>query len=394
MSMDINSIKKNFENNKPIIILDKSREVEGDLIFPSEIINSEVINFMISKGKGLLCTVADEKLLIERGFFKLPSNNLDKHNTNYFIPIDYKLSNTGISSFERAKTIEMLAQNNNINLFSYPGHVQLLGGIGINNRKGHTEASLELVEFIGYKRFSTIIEILDENGDSHNFEYINQLSKEYDIPIIDIEDIYIESMKRKQFVFKVSEAKLPTELGVFKIVGFKNLLDNKEHFLIYSGDIFDGDPVKVRVHSECVTGDVLKSKKCDCGSQLYNAMNEIKQRGILIYLRQEGRNIGITNKIKAYALQDDGVDTYDANEIIGLPPDGRDYAIAAQMLKAMNINDIILLSNNEDKKNQLMKYGINVKKMEKLFGKLTVENKFYLKTKMERFNHKLNEFLK
>lgn len=392
--MDINEVIKSFEKNKPVIILDKSREVEGDLIFPSEIINSKVINFMISKGKGLLCTVADEKYLIEKGFFKLPSNNLDKHNTNYFIPIDYKLSNTGISSFERAKTIEMLAKNNNINLFSYPGHIQLLGGVGINNRKGHTESSLELVEFAGYKRFSTIVEILDESGDSHNFEYIKQLSKEYDIPIITVDEVYEESIKRKQFVFKVSEASLPTEVGLFKILGFKNQLDNREHFLIYSGDIFDGEPVKVRVHSECVTGDVLRSKKCDCGSQLYSAMNEIKQRGILIYLRQEGRDIGITNKIKAYALQDDGIDTYDANEIIGLPPDGRDYAIAAQMLRAINIESIILLTNNEDKKAQLEKYGISVKKMESLFGKVTEENTVYLKTKMERFNHKLEKILK
>ncbi|KAF2955186.1 bifunctional 3,4-dihydroxy-2-butanone-4-phosphate synthase/GTP cyclohydrolase II [Marinitoga sp. 38H-ov] len=383
-------ILETFNLNKPVIIWDEKKEIEADFVFPAQMANEEIINFFISKGKGLLCLAAEEKYLINKGFFKLPSNNYDKLNTNYFITIDYKDTKTGISAKERAKTIKEFSNNLDITDFKYPGHVQLLGSIGINNRKGHTEASVELMKLLNLKPFSILIEILDENGNSHNYKFIQELSKKYKIPLINIEDIYNKVIIEKLFVKPVSKAKLPTKYGDFNIIGFENNLDGKEHFAIYKGDL-KKEPVLIRIHSECVTGDVLTSKKCDCGSQLHRAMKKINDigSGMIIYLRQEGRDIGITNKIKAYELQDKGFDTVQANLEIGMPIDNRDYAIAAQILKSLNIQKIILMTNNPDKVNQLRKYGIQVIKYEEHQGEITLENKFYLKIKKEKMNHNI-----
>ncbi|WP_129409453.1 bifunctional 3,4-dihydroxy-2-butanone-4-phosphate synthase/GTP cyclohydrolase II [Marinitoga lauensis] len=388
--MDKFKIIKTFNSNKPIIIWDGKKEVEADFIFPAEMSNDKIVNFFISEGKGLLCLATQEDYLIKKGFFKLPSNNSDKLNTNYFITIDHKSTNTGISARDRAETIKNFSSEQDISYFKYPGHIQLLGSIGINNRKGHTESSVELMKLLGFKPFAMLIEILDQNGNSHNFEYIKNLSRKYSIPLINVEDIYTEVINEKLYISPITEAKLPTKFGKFKIIGFENKFDGKEHFAIYKGDL-KKEPLFVRIHSECVTGDVLTSRKCDCGSQLHRAMQKINKlgNGLIIYLRQEGRDIGITNKIKAYELQDKGFDTVEANLKIGMPIDNRDYAIAAQILKSLNIKRIILMTNNPDKVNQLRKYGIEVIKEEKHFGEITEENKFYLQIKKLKMNHKI-----
>lgn len=385
--MNISKIRDEFLKGKPVIITDRNRESEGDMVFPSEIADEKIINMFITHGRGLLCTCTDENILTENGFFKLPVNGYDKHYTNFFIPVDYKKSDTGISAYERAQTVKKLSEKPKISEFIYPGHVSLLGGKGLENRRGHTEASVELCELCGFSRFSVIVEILDEKGNSHNFDYIRELSEKFKILTVSVEEIFEEMISKKNIVKKVSEAFLPTEYGNFKIVGFEGLYDGKEDFLIYKGNT-DGE-VYVRVHSECVTGDVLSSLKCDCGNQLKNSMKYIneKNNGIIIYLRQEGRNIGITDKIRTYELQDRGYDTYEANEKIGRYPDERDYDIAAQMLKAMAAENIILLTNNPEKKKSLEKYGINVLRTERIYGEENDFNRFYLKTKKERFNH-------
>ncbi|AEX85345.1 GTP cyclohydrolase II [Marinitoga piezophila KA3] len=389
--MDKEILTKTFFSNKPIILWDKKKENEADFVFPAEMANKDIINFLISNGKGLLCLASEEKNLLQRGFFKLPSNNADILNTNYFISIDHKKTITGISSKERAKTIKSISENTTINDYKYPGHIQLLGSIGLNKRKGHTESSIELMKLLGFKPFSILIEILDENGNSHNFNYIKSLSQKFKIPIISVEDIAVEVFKSNLYVTPISEANLPTQFGSFKIIGFKNNFDEKEHFAIYTGNL-KNTPLLVRIHSECVTGDVLTSRKCDCGSQLHLAMKKIQENGsgLIIYLRQEGRDIGITNKIKAYELQDKGMDTVEANEKIGMPADNRDYAIAAQILKSLNIKNIILMTNNPDKVNQLKKYGINVINTIQHIGEVTPENKFYLKIKKIKMNHNLS----
>lgn len=389
--IDFKKVNNAIFNNKPIIITDKKNEYEADMVFPSEKINKEIISFMILKGKGLLCTVADESYLLDKGFFKMPTNNKDKLGTNYFISLDYKLTDTGISAQERSDTIKFLANEKDISFFKYPGHVQLLGSKPFNIRKGHTESSVELLNMAGFSRFSTIIEILDDKGDSHNFEYIHELAKKYDLPVVSVEDIFFEYVIRKNHVFKEAKAKLPTEFGDFDIISFKNNLDNREHFALVKGNLYNS-PITVRIHSECITGDAIHSLKCDCGSQLANSMKIINElgKGIIIYLRQEGRDIGLNNKIKAYALQDQGVDTYDANEIIGLPADARDYSIAAEILRLLEVNNIILLTNNPDKVKQIEKYGISVEKSESILGNINEINYNYLKTKNKKFSHNIN----
>ena len=389
--VEVSKIRESFLQKKPVIVVDYNKEIEADFIFPSEIMTKDVINFMISKGKGLLCSVADEEYLLNKGFFRMPSNGLDKLNTNYFISVDYKLTDTGITSFERAMTIQKLAEKESVSAFKYPGHVQLLGSKDIFKRRGHTEASLELVSMAGFERFGTLIEILNEDGDSHDFDYIFDLAKKHDLVVVSTDEIYSQVVKDRTSVYLDAKANLPTEFGDFEIIGFKNNIDSKEHFALVKGELYD-EPITVRIHSECVTGDSFHSLKCDCGSQLKIAMKKIQElgKGIIIYMRQEGRDIGITNKIKAYALQDKGIDTYDANEIMGLKADLRDYSAAAQILKSLNVSKIILLSNNPDKKEQLEKYGIIVEKMESLMGDIHDNNLKYLKTKKEKFFHKLD----
>ncbi|AKI96614.1 bifunctional 3,4-dihydroxy-2-butanone-4-phosphate synthase/GTP cyclohydrolase II [Kosmotoga pacifica] len=389
--MDIAKIRKAFLEGKPVVLIDDKREMEADLIFPSELANASVINTMID-GKGMLCVAMDEHTLFEKGFFKLPSRNSE---TNFFVPVDHFDAGTGISASDRAKTIRALAKGENINAFRYPGHVHLLGGVGLNKRQGHTELSLELMELCGFSRSAIIIEILDSHGNSHNIDFTKQHAKKNGFLIITRNQVIQEYTKSKQLVKVVSIASLPTKFGTFQIVSFDNNYDFLEHTAIIYGDI-SKEPVPVRIHSECLTGDALGSLRCDCGSQLQNAMNYIKSqgRGIILYLRQEGRGIGLRNKIKAYHLQDSGMDTVDANIALGFPEDMRDYGVAAQMLRALGVQRIILLSNNPDKLSQLKHYSIIVDETRNVFGEVTPHNHFYLMTKMEKMGHVLKEVLK
>ncbi|ACR79930.1 bifunctional 3,4-dihydroxy-2-butanone-4-phosphate synthase/GTP cyclohydrolase II [Kosmotoga olearia] len=389
--MEISKIRKAFLDRKPIVLIDDKREMEADLIFPAELVNTYIINTMI-ENKGMLCVAMDEYVLFERGFFKLPSRNSE---TNFFVPVDHLDAGTGISASDRAKTIRALAKGENINAFRYPGHIHLLGSIGLNKRQGHTELSLEIMELCGFSRSAVIIEILDKHGNSHNIDFAKQRAKENGFPIVTRDQVIQEYTKNKQLVKVVSIASLPTKFGTFQIVSFENNYDFLEHTAIIYGDI-SKEPVPVRIHSECLTGDALGSLRCDCGSQLQNAMRYIKSqgRGIVLYLRQEGRGIGLHNKIKAYHLQDNGMDTVDANIALGFPEDMRDYGVAAQMLRALGVKKIILLSNNPDKLRQLKHYQIIVDETRNIFGEITPYNHFYLKTKMERMGHTFEEVLK
>ncbi|MDI3516371.1 MAG: 3,4-dihydroxy 2-butanone 4-phosphate synthase / cyclohydrolase [Thermotogota bacterium] len=384
--MNVDEVKRATLRGKPIILLDDEFEGEADLVFPAQIVNKDTMNLFLQKGRGLLCVTALEEDLISRGFFKLSSNQTG-HVTNFFIPVDYG-SGTGVSASERAKTARMVAAGEPLNKFCYPGHVQLLGAKSMVERQGHTEASVELMELLGFSKHAVITEILDEDGNSHNFEYIRKLAVELDVPILKNEQVRVEVIKKKRFFRVVGEAALPTRFGNVKIVAFENHFDRKEHFAIYSGRL--REPVNVRIHSECATGDVLGSLRCDCGDQLSNALRFLSERGgVLLYLRQEGRGIGITNKIKAYELQEEGMDTVEANLKLGFKEDERDYAVAAQMLKALGLQRIRLLTNNPNKVEQLRLYGISVQSVEPIVGRLRRENMFYLKTKMDRLGHDL-----
>ncbi|AFG34915.1 GTP cyclohydrolase II [Fervidobacterium pennivorans DSM 9078] len=381
----VQSIRDDFLNGKPVVVIDEEREIEADFVFPAELMDERITEFFVRYGKGLFCVVGPEENLLKRGFFRLPSN----YGANYFVPIDWG-TGTGISTIERATTCNKISdETTTLQDFKYPGHVTLIGAKEFTTRRGHSESSVELVRLLGFKPFSCIVEILDETGNSHNLEYVKDLAKHFKLKVITINQIWKLYVKHEKLIEVKAVARLPTEYGEFEIYAFDNKLDGKEHVAIVRKWPDQSIPL-VRIHSECFTGDTLSSLRCDCGSQLSSALKRIAENGgILIYLRQEGRGIGLTNKIKAYSLQDKGIDTYEANVKLGFKPDERDYAAAYQILKSLGVQRIVLLTNNPEKVKQLEDFGISVERTERLFGRLTEHNKFYLKTKMVRFNHLL-----
>jgi len=384
----VEELRETFEGGKPVVLIDRNRENEADFVFPAPLITEDVAHFFVTYGKGLFCVTADEEDLLKRGFVKLSSN----YGANYFVPVDWG-TGTGISALERAETCRKLAEGRYFHEFRYPGHVTVIGGIGFQRRKGHTEASLEISELAGFSRHAVIVEILDEKGNSHNLDYVLKLSEKFSLPVLEMDDVWREFVKRKLLMKKKAEATLPTDFGVFKVVSFENHLDGKEHFAIVKEPL--EDPVAVRIHSECVTGDVLSSLRCDCGSQLANFLRYMSAHGgILIYLRQEGRGIGLSNKIAAYSLQDKGLDTVEANRVLGFSEDERDYAPAVQILKALGIERVLLFTNNQRKTVGLEKYGIEVVETKRLYGRVTPHNRFYLSTKMKKLGHELEEIFR
>ncbi|WP_297421774.1 bifunctional 3,4-dihydroxy-2-butanone-4-phosphate synthase/GTP cyclohydrolase II [Thermococcus sp.] len=382
--MNWNSIKEKVLDGKTIVLIDDRREFEADLVYPAEIASPEVVNFMLSM-KGLLCLTMDMEEALKRGFFPLPSKEGE---TNFLIPADYRENFTGITAEERALTAKKLVEGLSVEHFRYPGHLHLLGGIGLNRRRGHTEGSLELMEILGFKRYALIVEILDEKGDSHNREYALKLAEEHDLPVVNIDDVWKEFVKRKQLIKVYANARLPTKYGDFRIIAFDNELDFKEHAAIIKEPY--GDVPLVRVHSKCLTGDTLASLKCDCGSQLANSLRMIAQEGgILLYMDQEGRGIGLKEKIKAYELQDKGLDTVEANEALGHKADERTYEAAFQMLRTLGVSKIRLITNNPAKAKALEELGIEVLEIVPAPGEVTEHNRFYLKVKEEKLGHRL-----
>jgi 3,4-dihydroxy 2-butanone 4-phosphate synthase/GTP cyclohydrolase II len=382
--MNWDSIKNAVLEGKPVVLIDDRREFEADLIYPAEMASPEVVNFMLSM-KGLLCLTMDMDDALKAGFFPLPSKEGE---TNFLVPVDYKETFTGITAEERALTARKVAEGLGVEAFRYPGHLHLLGGIGLNRRRGHTESSLELMEILGFKRYALIVEILDEKGDSHNREYALKLAEEHDLPVLTTDDVWKEFVKRKQLMRIYANARLPTRYGNFRIISFDNELDFKEHVAIVKEPY--GEAPLVRVHSRCLTGDTLGSLKCDCGSQLANALRMISlEGGILLYMDQEGRGIGLKDKVKAYELQDKGLDTVEANEALGHKADERTFEAAFQMLRALGVSKVRLITNNPSKVKALEEFGIEVVERVPALGEVTEHNRFYLKTKAEKLGHKL-----
>jgi len=382
--MNWNSIREKVLERKPIVLIDDRREFEADLVYPAEIASSEVVNFMLSV-KGLLCLTMEVDEALKKGFFPLPSKEGE---TNFLIPVDYRENFTGITAEERALTARKLAEGLSVEHFRYPGHLHLLGGIGLNRRRGHTESSLELMEILGFRRYALIVEILDESGDSHNREYALKLAEEHDLPVLTTDDVWKEFVKRKQLIRIYANARLPTRYGEFRIIAFDNELDFKEHAAIVKEPY--GEVPLVRIHSKCLTGDTLASLKCDCGSQLANSLRMIAQEGgILLYMDQEGRGIGLKEKIKAYELQDRGLDTVEANEALGHKADERTYEAAFQMLRALGVSKVRLITNNPAKAKALEEFGIEVVEIVPAPPEVTEYNRTYLKVKAEKLGHKL-----
>lgn len=378
-----------------VVVDDEDRENEGDFVCLAEKATPENINFMINYGRGLVCVPVDKTLADQLNLHPMVTNNTDVHCTAFTVSVDGPRSTTGISAYERSETIaDMLQSNAKPDEFRRPGHIFPLiaksGGVLV--RAGHTEAAVDLAEMCGSYPAGVICEVINDQGKMARVPELLELVKQHNMKIITIKDLIAYRSAHEKHVEAVAEATLPTEIGEFRLIVYNDRFDNKEHVALVKGDVDSGKPILVRVHSECLTGDIFGSLRCDCGSQLHAAMRKIEAEGcgVLLYMRQEGRGIGLTNKIKAYTLQDQGYDTVEANIELGFPADMRDYGIGAQILKDLGVKQIRLMTNNPKKIKGLEGHGLRIDERVPLeVGSCTCNNG-YLRTKKEKMGHILH----
>ncbi|MCE7934670.1 MAG: bifunctional 3,4-dihydroxy-2-butanone-4-phosphate synthase/GTP cyclohydrolase II [Chlorobi bacterium CHB2] len=393
----MNSIQKALEDlraGKVIIVVDdENRENEGDFVAAAEKCTPEMINFILHHGRGMLCAPITEGRASELNLEMMSAVNTSLHETPFTVMIDYRHgTTTGISTDDRAATIRAIGDPNaRAHDFVRPGHIAPLRAVdeGVLRRAGHTEAVVDMVRLAGLYPAGLLCEILNEDGTMARMPQLEELAKRFDLTIVTIADLIRYRLSREKLVQKVVEVNLPTDYGSFRLHLYHNLLDGKEHMALVKGDIHTGDPVLVRVHSECFTGDTLGSLRCDCQWQLHAAMRQVEREGngVVLYMRQEGRGIGLTNKLKAYALQDQGKDTVEANEALGFKADLRDYGLGAQILVDLGIRDMRLMTNNPKKVVGLESYGLNIVERVPIEVMPNEFNARYLQTKKEKLGH-------
>lgn len=396
----MNRVKEAIEalkNNEIILVTDdEDRENEGDMICAGENITGEMINIMATYAKGLICTPIGKDVARNLALKPMVKENTDNHETAFTVSIDHIDTSTGISAFERADTIRALAnENTKPSDFRRPGHVfpLIAKDGGVLERDGHTEATIDLMRLAGLKEVGVCCEIMADDGHMMRGEDLIKLAQKLNLKVTTVKEIQEYRKNLEVDVLSTNPVNLPSEYGNFKAYGFLDRKTGKEHIALTKGDI-KKEGVLTRIHSECLTGDVLGSRRCDCGSQLHKALDNIEKNGegVLLYLRQEGRGIGLFNKLKAYELQENGYDTVDANLELGFPEDMRDYKIASEMLERLGVKSVNLMTNNPDKINQLKKYGINVASRCPIEIKSNDTDRKYLEIKATRMGHELEEF--
>lgn len=372
-----------------IVADDDDRESEGDLIGLAEYVTPEAVNFMTKFGRGLICAPISKNIAQRLSLGEMTAHNTDAFGTAFTISVDHKHTNTGISAFDRATSIQALADpHSKSNDFLRPGHIFPLISVdgGTLVRRGHTEAAIDLAKLANSVEAAYICEILKEDGTMARMQDLTRLSEKWQLPLITIDEL-VNFLEESSHI----TVNLPTDYGDFKLTIYEDG-EKREHLLLTKGDIQNGQsPTLVRVHSECLTGDVFGSHRCDCGEQLHEAMRMIEEEGTgaILYLRQEGRGIGLRNKLKAYQLQEQGFDTYEANIELGFAPDERDYHFAADILKSIGATSIRLLTNNPDKVAELQQDGITIVERVPIETVPQEENQAYLKTKRDKFHHYL-----
>ena len=388
---------EDIKNGKIVIVVDdEDRENEGDFITAAKNATPELINFMATHGRGLICTPLIEERCDELGLEMMVDSNNSHFDTPFTVSIDLigKGCSTGISATDRAKTVQALIDpSTKPKDLGKPGHIFPLRAKkgGVLRRAGHTEAAVDLSRLAGFEPAGLIVEIMNEDGSMARLPQLIEIASKFNLSIITIEDLIAYRMKHETLIEELVEVNMPTKYGDFRLKAFKQTTTGEEHLALIKGEWDKDECVLVRVHSSCFTGDIIGSLRCDCGDQLSAAMKMIEKqgKGVIIYMNQEGRGIGLINKLKAYKLQEEGYDTLDANLKLGFKGDARDYGVGAQILRSTGIKKMKLLSNNPKKRTGLIGYGLEITEIVPIEVDCNIHNEKYLKTKKDKMGHKL-----